>query len=132
MYEHQRMTVHILYTDSEFVGTSALIGCHLQTLNQRLSLNFLVMPKATFLLHRDSDDYADDLIQSRNPNANSALDVHLSNLGKHQQRKDCLERKNSEVSPKLGHLATNHHHNPSFPAQLSSRPLCAALASSDR
>jgi hypothetical protein len=64
--------------------------------------------------------------------ANSALDVHLSDLEKHQEWKDYIERKNLDASLHQKHLATNRHHNPGFLVQLSSWPLCAALASRDR
>ena len=64
--------------------------------------------------------------------ANSALDVHLSDLEKHQEWKDYIERKKPVVSLHQKHLATNRHHNLGFLVQLSSRPLCSALASRDR
>ena len=48
---------------------------------------------------------------------NSALDANLSDLEKHQEWKDCDERKNSDISLHQKHLTTKRRHNPSFVIQ---------------
>jgi len=43
--------------------------------------------------------------------ANSALDVHLSDLEKHQEWRAYIERKNLDVNLHQTHQTTNRHHN---------------------